>query len=162
MPVKTYFMDYSSIWSLFSHTRVNTGSSLQETSKLTYLPNFLTEYKSVAITGKYDNLCWGCEEKTWGNKKQNQNTHKKQTKKHNLEYFCFFFGIKFIDSCSSLVRNEPVNLSLLCCLGGFAYGQRWLVHIKAGFAISPAWQKCFLCSLLHLMHFVHLATSFSN
>lgn len=101
MPVKTYFMDYSSIWSLFSHTRVNTGSSLQETSKLTYLPNFLTEYKSVAITGKYDNLCWGCEEKTRGNKKQNQNTHKKQTKKHNLEYFCFFFGIKLLTAAQA-------------------------------------------------------------
>lgn len=115
-------MDNSSIWSLFSHTRVNTGSSLQETSKLIYLPNFLTEYKSVAITGKYDNLCSRCEEKT----QEEKNTTKPQSVSLSL-----LFGIKFIDSSPGLVRKQPFNLSLLCCLSGFAHRRHWLVHVKA-------------------------------
>ena len=116
-------MDYSSIWSLFSHTRINIGSSLQETSKLMYLPNFLTEYKSVAITGKYDNLCSRCEEKTW--------EEKTKTKPQSV-YLSFLFGIKFTDNRSGLVRQQPFNLSLLCSLSGFAHRQHWLVHVKAG------------------------------
>jgi len=115
-------MDYSSIWSLFSHTRVNTGSSSQETSKLMYLPNFLTEYKSVAITGKYDNLCSSREEKSMRGKKPKQNPRA----------FLFLFGIEFIDSCSGLVRKQRFKRSLLCCLRGFAHGQHWLVRVKAG------------------------------
>lgn len=44
----------------------------------------------------------------------------------------FLFGIKFIDSRSGLVRKQPFNLSLLCCLRGFAHRRHWLVRVKAG------------------------------
>lgn len=136
-------MDYSSIWSLFSHTRVNTGSSLQETSKLIYLPKFPTEYKSVAVTGKYDDLCSRCREKT--------KEEKKTKPKPQSVHLSFFFSIKFIDSCSGLVRKQPFNLSLLCCLGGFAHRRHWLVHVKARLP-SPLLGRKASCSLPTAKH----------
>lgn len=116
-------MDYSSIWSLFSHTRVNTGSPLQETCKLMYLPNFLTEYKSVAAARKCDSLCSRCKGKT----QEGKNKMKPQSVP-----LSFLFSIKFIDSCSGLVRKQPFNLSLLCCLIGFAHRLHWFVHVRVG------------------------------
>lgn len=88
-----------------------------------YLPNFLTEYKSVATTGSMTTFVPDAKEK---------HERKKNKTKPQTVSLSFLFGIKFIDSRSGLVRKQPFNLSLLCRLSGFAHRQHWLVDVRAG------------------------------
>lgn len=148
-------MDYSSIWSLFSHTRVNTGSSLQETSKLIYLPKFPTEYKSVAITGKYDDLCSRCREKTKEEKNPNQNPR--------VFIFLFSSVLNLLTAAQAWWGNNPLTchfcaVSVALPIGGIGWCMSKLVcHLP-----SLAERLLALCPLQNIQGEMLSSTGFSS